>query len=129
MRETTQSGQLGEWKRLRSALQVNQAELPQLAIQMTQFDTLVGQAEDLFQSQAALAADKQEASRQLAKLVADCQRLSTVLRFELKQFYGPSAEKLTEFGIQPFRGRKRLTPPTPPPAEETDPATPAPAVE
>ncbi|HEX3128132.1 MAG TPA: hypothetical protein VH394_12450 [Thermoanaerobaculia bacterium] len=129
MRETTQSGQLGEWQRLRSALQINQEELSHLEPHRTQFATLVGQAEDFFQSQAALAASKQEASQQLAKLVSDCQRMATVLRFSLKQFYGPSAEKLTEFGIQPFRGRKKLTPPTPPPAESTEPADPVPAVE
>ena len=129
MRETTYSGQLGSWQRLKAALQVNQAELPHLEAQMTQFETLVSQAEDIFQSQAALVASKQEASQQLAKLVSDCQRLATVLRFSLKQFYGPSTEKLAEFGIQPFRGRKKLTPAPPPPAESTDPADPAPAVE
>jgi hypothetical protein len=31
--------------------------------------------------------------------------------FSLKQFYGPTSEKLVEFGIQPFRGRKRQNPP------------------
>jgi hypothetical protein len=129
MRQTTQSGQLGEWQRLSAALLMNQADLPFLETQRTQFETLVDQAEDFFQSQAALSASKQEASQQLAKLVTDCQRLATVLRFSLKQFYGPSAEKLTEFGIQPFRGRKKLTPPTPPPAESTAPADPAPAVD
>jgi hypothetical protein len=128
MRETTQSGQLGDWQRLRSALQVSQAELPHLETQMTQFEALVRMAEDLFQSQAALSASKQEASQQVAKLVSDCARLATVLRFSLKQFYGPSAERLVEFGIQPFRGRKKLTPPPPPPTESTAPDDAVPAV-
>ena len=121
MRETTRSGQLGEWQRLLSALQVNQADLPHLETHRTQLETMVGQAEDYFQSQAALAASKQDASQKLASLVTECQRLATVLRFSLKQFYGPGSEKLVEFGIQPFRGRKKQTPPPPPPAESPDP--------
>jgi hypothetical protein len=70
-------------------------------------NALVGQAGDVFQHQAALAASKQEASQKLLSLLTDSLRLATVLRFELKQFYGPDSEKLVEFGIQPFRGRKR----------------------
>src|SRR5690349_5775923 len=103
MRETTRSGKLGEWQRLLTALQVNQADLAFLDNQRTQLETLVGQTEDLFQSQASLAASKQDASQQLEALVAECGRLATVLRFSLKQYYGPTAEKLVEFGIQPFR--------------------------
>lgn len=124
MSETTRSGKLGEWQRLKSALQVNQADLPELENQMAQFGTLLGQAEDLFQSQAAYAASKQQASQQLTTLVLECQRLATVLRFSLKQHYGPTSEKLIEFGIQPFRGRTRKPePPPPPPAETVDPST------
>lgn len=29
-----------------------------------------------------------------------------MLRASVKEHYGPKAEKLTEFGVQPFRGRK-----------------------
>jgi methionyl-tRNA synthetase len=120
--ESTRSGKLGEWQRLLVALQVNQTELAHLEPQRSQMAALVSQTEDLFQSQAALAASKQDATQQLASLVSDCQRLATVLRFTLKQFYGPGSEKLVEFGIQPFRGRKKLLPPPPPPAESAGPA-------
>ncbi len=129
MRETTRSGLLGEWQRLLMALQGNQTELAFLDTQRTQFETLLGQAEDFFQSQAALAASKQEASQKVAALVAECQRLSTVLRFSLKQFYGPTSEKLVEFGIQPFRGRNRKKDLPPPPPETEAPADPEPAVD
>ena len=82
---------------------------------------MLGQAEDLFQSQASFVASKQQASQQLTTLVTECQRLATVLRFSLKQHYGPGSEKLAEFGIQPFRSRTRKpTPPPPPPAETTE---------
>jgi hypothetical protein len=129
MRQRTRSGQLGEWQRLLAALLMNQGDLPFLETQRTQFETLVGQAEDYFQSQAALAASKQDASQKLASLVTECQRLATVVRFSLKQFYGPGAEKLVEFGIQPFRGRRKPTPPPPPPPESTAPAEAAAAVD
>lgn len=122
MRETTRSGKLGGWQRLMAALEMNQAELPFLETQRMQFGTMVGQAEDLFQSQASLSASKQEASQQLAALVTECQRLETVLLFSLKQFYGPRSEKLVEFGIQPFRSRTKPPSPPPPPVESTGPA-------
>jgi hypothetical protein len=91
-------------------------------------DALVSQAGDIFQSQAALAASKQEASQKLASLLTDSLRLATVLRFELKQTYGPTSEKLVEFGIQPFRGRKRRNP-SPQSAESAAPAEVAPTVD
>jgi hypothetical protein len=66
----------------------------------------------------------------LADLVSECQRLATVLRFSLKQFYGPRAQKLVEFGIQPFRSRTRKpNPPPPPPTELTEPSETVSAVE
>jgi hypothetical protein len=131
MSESTRSGMLGEWQRLLSALQVNQPDLPHLETHRAQLDVLVGQAVDLFQSQAALAASKQGVSQQLIDLTAECGRLATVLRFSLKQFYGPRSEKLVEFGIQPFRGRTRKPGPLPPPPVETpEPASePVPAVD
>jgi hypothetical protein len=110
-----------------AALQINQSELAFLEPQRTQLATLVGQAEDFFQSQAALAASKQDASQQLAALVSECDRLMTVLRFSLKQYYGPTAEKLTEFGIQPFRGRDPKAKLPPPPVESPGPVDPEPA--
>jgi hypothetical protein len=125
MRETTRSGKLGSWQRLMAALEMNQADLPFLETQRTQFGAMVGQAEDFFQSQAALSASKQEASQQLAALVTECQRLETVLLLSLKQFYGPRSEKLVEFGIQPFRSRTEPPKLLPPPAETVDPAGPA----
>jgi hypothetical protein len=53
--------------------------------------------------------------------------MATVLRFSLKQFYGPTSEKLVEFGIQPFRGRKRRN--ASPQAESAAPAEATPTVD
>jgi hypothetical protein len=43
-----------------------------------------------------------------------------MLRQGVKQHYGIRSEKLAEFGLQPFRGRKTKTEPEPKP--ETPPA-------
>ncbi len=124
MREKTRSGKLGEWQRLLTALHENEADLPSLSLASAQLGTLVGQAGDLFQQQAALSASRQAVSQQLIDLMSECDRLSTVVRFTLKQHYGPRSEKLVEFGIQPFRPRVRKPgPPPPPPLESPEPAT------
>jgi hypothetical protein len=120
MREKTRSGKLGDWQRLLAALHENEADLPELVSASAQLGTLVGQAGDLFQQQAALSASKQTVSQQLVDLMAECDRLSTVVRFTLKQHYGPRSERLVEFGIQPFRPRVRKPGPPPPPPESPE---------
>jgi len=42
-----------------------------------------------------------------------------VLRLAVKQHFGIRAEKLVEFKVRPFRGRKKATPPTTPPVNPT----------
>jgi hypothetical protein len=49
-------------------------------------------------------------------VIAEGQRLVTVLRVSVRQHYGIDSEKLAEFGLQPFRGRRRKSP-EPPPVE------------
>ena len=46
------------------------------------------------------------ASKELQALIADGQRVAVLLRKGLKQQFGPKAEQLTAFKVQPFRGRK-----------------------
>jgi hypothetical protein len=58
-------------------------------------------------------------------MVSDGQRLATMLRQGLKQYYGIRSEKLTEFGLNSFRGRagrKEPDNPTPPPPPVETPA-------
>jgi hypothetical protein len=57
--------------------------------------------------QEALPA-KQEVSRRLAELMQEGNKLVTFLDAGVKQQYGNRAEKLVEFGLQPFRSRPRL---------------------
>jgi hypothetical protein len=128
-KETTNAGKLGRLAKLSAALAANSGDLPNLQGSITQFVTLVAQAQDAAKQQAARTAEKQEASRQLNSFMTEGERLSTVLQLAVKQHYGIRAEKLAEFGLQPFRGRKtaKATPtPTPTPTPAPKPPVPTP---
>ncbi len=115
--ETTYRGILGDLERLNTALIANAAELPQLEGVRGQLEQLLNLARGVAQEQAALVAQKQDASLRLAKLLGNGQRVATAARKLLKAHYGLNAEKLAEFGVQPFRGRirRKAAPETPTP--------------
>ena len=129
MPNETYSGILGEWQRLQAAMSANTVDLTHLNESRLMFADLLNQAQALIRRQAALAAEKQQFSQDLRTMISDGQRLATVLRQELKQYYGIRSEKLTEFGLSPYRGRtgrkqpENPTPPSPPvetPAPSTE---------
>jgi hypothetical protein len=125
--ETTYAGKLGDWQRILTPLAANAADLPHLEMPRAQLATLLAQAVDIKQQQAAGRAVKETASLQLQSMIVDGQRLAALLRQAVKQHYGPRSPKLTEFNLQPFRGRTQTpvpTPtPTPPPTVEVTSAT------
>lgn len=112
-RETTYSGMMGSWQRLLETLEANGADLPQLQPFRTKLEGLLEQALEISQRQADLKAEKQAASKRMREVAAQAQRLETAMRGLIKEHYGIREEKLTAFGLQPFRGRK----PAPEPAE------------
>jgi hypothetical protein len=128
--ETTYNGILGVLARLNAALNANADELEHLEGTRQRFASLVGQAQEAAREQAELAAGKQAASRRQARFLAEGQRLATGISRLLREFYGNDAEKLVEFGLQPFRGRTRRTapqdpaPPVPTPSPEVEAAAP-----
>ena len=125
--ETTYLGVMGGLIRLISALNANAAELAHLDGARLRLAKLATDLEGITQQQAALTASKQEASKQLQKLLVEGQRLASGMTKFLQEHYGTRSEKLAEFGLQPFRGRKPRTPKSPPPSESTAPVpTPAP---
>ena len=117
--ETTYHGILGELVRLNAALEANAGDLAHLEGARLRLASLVSGAEGAAQQQAALTASKQEASRQFVRFLVAGQRVATGIRRLLKEHYGVRAEKLAEFGLQPFRGRSRRSDPE-------DPGTPVP---
>ncbi len=120
--ETTYTGKLGDWQRILTSIAANAADLPQLEIPRAQLAALLAEALDVKQQQAASRATKETASQKLQTMVVSGQRLAALLRQGLKQHYGPESPKLTEFNLQPFRGRNQTPVPTPTP-------TPPPTVE
>ena len=112
--QTRQAGLFGDWQQLNTAVEINAADLANLGGTRERFNLVLTRMSDVFTQQAALAASKQEMSRQLKDLFAEGQRLATILRKGVAVHYGPRSEKLTEFKMQPFRGRTRKPKPEEP---------------
>jgi hypothetical protein len=116
---------LGSLARLNAALAANAEQLPHLEGARLKLAQVVTQALEVSKHQGALKASKQELSKELNRLTVEGARLATGVRILLKEHYGIRAEKLAEFGLQPFRGRK--TPPqSPEPTGAPTPAGPTP---
>jgi Asp-tRNA(Asn)/Glu-tRNA(Gln) amidotransferase B subunit len=90
------------------ALAANSGDIPHLEIPRTQIDAMATELKDLSAQQASLAAAKQEASKRLADLVRGARKMLTFVDIVVKQHYGNQAEKLVEFGVQPFRSAPRV---------------------
>jgi hypothetical protein len=114
-KETTYAGMLGDLQRLLTSLTANSADLPHLETPRLKLERLLAQAQEVTKQQSAATAVKQEASEQLQTMVVEGTRLGNALRVMLKEHYGVRAQKLAEFGLQPFRGRARkaVTPGSP----------------
>jgi UDP-N-acetylmuramyl tripeptide synthase len=122
--ETTYSGVIGELTRIATALEANAADLTHLEGPRVRLGNILGSAKEVAQQQASLKASKQESSKHLKELIVEGRRVATgIVRF-LQQHYGNRSEKLAEFGLQPFRGRKPRTAKTPSPT--VPPTTPTP---
>ena len=121
--ETTYSGTLGDIQRFQTSLEGSGSQVPHLEAGRVALGEKLGLAQDLAKQQAALTATKQELSQQLKTAITDVRLLATVVRKGVKQHFGSRSEKLAEFGLQPFRGRKSKPAPTAEP--ETPPASPA----
>jgi hypothetical protein len=98
------------------AVRANSADLPHLEMPLARLEALLAQGVDLTKEQAVFQASKQEATQQLQTVLTEGTRLATLLRSALKQHYGPTSEKLAEFGLKPFRGLKARQAPEPDPA-------------
>jgi chromosome segregation ATPase len=108
-REKTVAGKLGNLARFTAALGANAADLAYLDGARTRLEAMFTEAQEIAKQQAAFAASKQEASKRLASLLNESARLANGLRKLLTENYGVRSEKLAEFGLQPFRGRKART--------------------
>lgn len=104
---SSQADLLREADRLTAALASRAAELTYLEDPRTRLERMLAEAKGLLTEQGALTSRKQEVTQRLRQTLTDMARLITFLRFGVKERYGPRSEQLVEFGLQPFRGRKR----------------------
>jgi DNA repair ATPase RecN len=95
------------WRQLITAVTANATDLPHLETHRARLSALLTEAQDLGPKQASLAADKQEVSKRLQEIVGDGRKLASFMRAAVREQYGSSAEKLTEFRVKPFRGRAK----------------------
>ncbi len=104
--ETTNVAKLGSLQQLAASIAANIPELPHLEPSCQQYISMVGNLQEVATQQAAFVASKQEASKKFRVDLRECERLASVLRAAIKQHYGIRSEKLAEYNLQPFRGRK-----------------------
>jgi len=114
---------IGNLARLTAALGANATEIPHLEGVRGRLEKILADAQEAAKQQAALIASKQETTKKLQSLAREGLRAATGVQKLLQEHYGLGSEKLAEFGVQPFRGRKTKktepeqpgTPATPPP--------------
>ena len=127
VRQTTYTGILGLWRRALNVFIANAKDLVHLEPTRLRLEGIFQRAEEITKQQAAFAASRQELSQELKALIQEGQRVLAVLRASVRDHYGPRSEKLTEFDIQPFRGRKPKTEPETKPQPEMEPESETPA--
>jgi hypothetical protein len=113
-RETTYKGKVEGWERLSERLTANAGELAHLETSRAKLEALMTQARQIAAAQAAQTAAKQQASQAMKTVIAEGDRLASVLLASIKEHFGPRSEKVAEFGAKPFRGRKKKVAPETP---------------
>jgi hypothetical protein len=116
----TQADLLDTAERLLMGLNANTADLGHLNGSREKLAGMLEQMRELLLQQSVFTASKQDSSRQLEQLFRNSAKLITVLRKAVAEHYGSENEKVVEFGLKPFRSRRRpaAAPVTPPPSLE-----------
>lgn len=105
------------WQRRLQALTANADEVAHLESRRTKLQGIYEGTLGAMREQSAATASKQEASRLLEALVAEGNKVDNFLCAGLREHYGNRSEKLAEFDLQPFRGRRPAKEVPPPPVE------------
>ena len=108
--QTRHSDVITDWEQTSASVAANINEVPHLEAPRAKLQTNLEEFRSLLVQQDLHAAAKQQVSRRLRILLADGRKLATFLRTGVKEHFGNRNEKLVEFGIQPFRRRKREPP-------------------
>ena len=126
--KTRLSDFIAEGERLTASLANNTGDAPHLEAPRVKLVGILDDLRTLAVQQDLHTANKQQVSQRLQVRMAEGKKLATFLRTGIKEHFGNRNEKLVEFGIQPFRGRKKPSLPPPPP-ESTAPDDTTPAVD
>ena len=123
--ERKQADSFDTWQHLVTSVAANATDLAHLEVPRQKLEGMLKEVKDLTATQSALTASKQEASKRIEDLVVSGRRVAALLKVAVKEHYGVKSEKLAEFRIQPFRGRKVKAPvpsaePAPQPASPAD---------
>lgn len=81
--------------------------MPHLEAPRQKLVGILGELQTLSVEQDLHAANKQLVSQRLKVRLEEGRKLATFLRTGIKEHFGNRNEKVTEFGVQPFRRRKR----------------------
>jgi hypothetical protein len=117
---------VGAWEQLLVAMLANAGQFLHVEEQRNRLQQLLERARQLATEQDAHTAAKQAASKEMEVVLADGKKLATFLRNAVTERYGNRNEKLVEFGLQPFRRRRREPSETEVPGTN-EPSAPAPA--
>ena len=107
MGDNTQDAFIAEWRRLLKPRANNNGEIPHLDGHWTKLETVLTNIDAIETQQAILTAAKQESTQQLNAQITEGRKIATFLKAGLREHYGRRAEKLAEYGMQPFRGFKK----------------------
>jgi hypothetical protein len=112
-RETTYSGILGELLRFQASMEASLSEIPHLGLSREILGESLTRAQALARRHASVSSERQQLTQQFKAVLSDSRRMATVLRKALQHHYGIRSEKMTEFGLRPYRGRKIESSPAP----------------
>ena len=121
--QTRKADYVTHWDTLIAKMVANAADLAHLEPLRVKLAGILEEYRTLTTEQGRATSTKQDASKRLQELLLDGRRLATVLRSSIREHFGIRNEKLAEFDLQPFRGRKRPTSGEAPPAPGTTPGT------
>ena len=122
--QTRKSDHVAHWDTLIAKMEANAAELAHLELLRAKLTAILEEYRTLTTEQGRAKSTKQDASKRRQELILNGSRLATVLRSSIREHFGIRNEKLAEFDLQPFRGRKRPTSGEAPPTPGTVPGTP-----
>ncbi len=114
-----------EWEKLLTTVTANKDDLPHIDAYRAQLEIEVAGAKAANIRQSAAQAEAQQASRDVDGSLKRGRDLANRIGTGIKSKYGIRSEKLKEFDIKVFRGRKKATPKPPP---QVDPPTAGPPV-